>query len=60
MDEETNEGVGALDFFDTKDRLSPWTPTLESVEKWWCVGDSRNRADMWVQGAPVYPAENRA
>ncbi|KAG6852651.1 hypothetical protein C0991_010188 [Blastosporella zonata] len=45
-------GVGALDFFD----LEPGEKvaiTEEMVEKWWCVGDERNRMGMWIQGKEV-------
>jgi guanine deaminase len=50
FDAETNLGVGALDFFDAV--LSGKSPGLspEIVEKWWSLGDVRNRAGVWVQG----------
>ncbi|WOO83345.1 Guanine deaminase [Vanrija pseudolonga] len=45
-------GVGQLDLFDLP--AAPdhewWT---ESVERWWCNGDDRNRAAVWVQGRKV-------
>ncbi|KAH7105166.1 Metallo-dependent hydrolase [Auriculariales sp. MPI-PUGE-AT-0066] len=46
FDEATLLGEGALDFF-----LPPPAKLDEaSVEKWWCLGDHRNREAMWVQG----------
>ena len=24
--------------------------TEEMLEKWWCMGDTRNRLGVWVQG----------
>ncbi|KAG7440824.1 Metallo-dependent hydrolase [Guyanagaster necrorhizus] len=44
-DTSTRIGVGALDFFDDAMKITP-----EVVEKWWCLGDNRNRASTWVQG----------
>ncbi|KAJ7600835.1 hypothetical protein C8J56DRAFT_999896 [Mycena floridula] len=54
FDPETGIGSGALDFFDLEllpqdDRPSKWL-TEDMVEKWWCLGDERNRNGMWVQG----------
>ena len=49
-DPETLLGVGPLDWFDL-DASSKLD--LEMVEKWWCVGDTRNRAGMWIQGRAV-------
>ncbi|KAJ7781770.1 hypothetical protein DFH07DRAFT_729059 [Mycena maculata] len=48
-------GIGALDFFDLEatgraGSMSDPPVTLEMVEKWWCLGEARNRAGMWVQG----------
>ncbi|KAH9850120.1 Metallo-dependent hydrolase [Lenzites betulinus] len=58
LDENTRTGVGALDFFDVNtDDESAWALTQEVIEKWWCLGDTRNRAEMWVQGTPVHPAQ---
>ena len=50
FDAETNLGVGALDFFDAA--LAGKSPGLspEMVEKWWSLGDVRNRGEVWVQG----------
>ncbi|KAF8919071.1 Metallo-dependent hydrolase [Mucidula mucida] len=50
-DPATEESVGALDFFDAEDKKI--TPT--SLEKWWCLGDTRNRTGMWVQGLKLDP-----
>ena len=44
-DASTRVGTGALDFFDYPVKITP-----EVVEKWWCLGDNRNRTSMWVQG----------
>lgn len=41
-------GVGALDFFDSADQLDE-----AAIEKWWCLGDPRNRTGMWIQGRAV-------
>ncbi|KAG6861326.1 hypothetical protein C0993_002727, partial [Termitomyces sp. T159_Od127] len=51
FDPETGTGIGNLDFFD----LMPGSLDVneEMVEKWWCVGDTRNRIGMWVQGESV-------
>ena len=27
--------------------------TEDMIEKWWCLGDTRNRRGMWVQGRYV-------
>ncbi|KAJ6621858.1 Metallo-dependent hydrolase, partial [Mycena sp. CBHHK59/15] len=46
--------VGALDFFDLDSAdSSTMQLTTEMVEKWWCLGDSRNRVGMWVQGTKL-------
>ncbi len=45
------KGLGLLDFF-TED-AAPHTINEEVLEKWWCIGDSRNRTGMWVQGRKV-------
>ncbi|WVW85045.1 hypothetical protein I302_107081 [Kwoniella bestiolae CBS 10118] len=51
---DTPTGTGALDLFDltsdTKLDDDSWT---ENLERWWCVGDERNRKGMWVQGRKV-------
>ena len=51
--------VGPVEFFDTDD-VTGGKPSLteEHVEKWWCLGDSRNRVDVWVQGRKVWPEGN--
>ncbi|KAJ7928059.1 Metallo-dependent hydrolase, partial [Mycena leptocephala] len=47
-------GVGPLDFFDLEASDNAETPvTIEMVEKWWCLGEVRNRVGMWVQGAKL-------
>ena len=44
-DPTTGAGIGPLDFFDTPAGIEE-----EMIEKWWCVGDTRNRSAVWVQG----------
>jgi guanine deaminase len=56
-DPQNGEGVGNLDFFDLEQQdggPEGASLTEEMVEKWWCVGDVRNRAGVWVQGREVY------
>ncbi|KAH9179235.1 Metallo-dependent hydrolase [Lactarius sanguifluus] len=45
-------GIGPLDFLDSN--LQSFELSLEMVEKWWCVGDTRNRTGMWIQGRQVF------
>lgn len=47
FDWERQAGVGALDFFDLDSECGL---TMDMIEKWWCMGDGRNRIGMWVQG----------
>ncbi|KAF9457435.1 hypothetical protein BDZ94DRAFT_1285273 [Collybia nuda] len=55
LDPETRQGIGALDFFDLETGAEGnILLTLEMVEKWWCVGDDRNRVGMWVQGNNLF------
>lgn len=42
---ESDKGVGALDFFEPQTGI-----TLGVLEKWWCIGDERNRHGIWIQG----------
>jgi guanine deaminase len=42
-------GVGALDYFD----LGSTSASSAEIEKWWCIGDVRNRVGMWIQGRRV-------
>ena len=39
-EESDGMGVGGLDYFESGDE----------IEKWWSVGDVRNRMGMWIQG----------
>ncbi|KAF9221614.1 Metallo-dependent hydrolase [Gyrodon lividus] len=48
FDFENSAGVGALDFFDVEPECKELT--MDMIEKWWCMGDVRNRTGMWVQG----------
>lgn len=45
-------GMGPLDFLDSTPQ--PFQLSHEMVEKWWCVGDVRNRTGMWIQGRQVF------
>lgn len=44
-DPASETGIGPLDFFDTPAGIEE-----DMIEKWWCVGDTRNRSAVWVQG----------
>jgi len=44
-DAASGTGIGPLDFFDTPAGIEE-----DMIEKWWCVGDTRNRSAVWVQG----------
>lgn len=50
--EPDGESVGPLDLFDLPRHPDThwWT---EAVERWWCIGDDRNRTAVWVQGRKV-------
>jgi guanine deaminase len=43
------EGLGDMDFFD-----EPMMLTEPIVEKWWCLGNSANRLNMWIQGRKIF------
>ncbi|KZT23473.1 Metallo-dependent hydrolase [Neolentinus lepideus HHB14362 ss-1] len=49
FDPANGYGVGAIDFFgeveDGDKKID-----LGVLEKWWCIGDTRNRTAVWVQG----------
>ncbi|KAI0250815.1 Metallo-dependent hydrolase [Lactifluus subvellereus] len=47
----TPEGTGPLDFFDSGHESLDLSP--EMIEKWWCLGDTRNRTGMWIQGRRI-------
>ena len=51
-DPTTGEGIGALDFLDNDGEppLLQSKLTEDVIEKWWCLGDVRNRVAVWVQG----------
>ena len=51
-DSVTGEGVGALDFLDKSPLQSKLTEDV--IEKWWCLGDARNRVAVWVQGSSLF------
>jgi len=50
FDPDAGQGTGALDFFGLADLAAPEVIQEDMVEKWWCLGDHRNRTGMWVQG----------
>ncbi|KAH7919244.1 Metallo-dependent hydrolase [Leucogyrophana mollusca] len=53
-DHESGLGVGALDFFDSPVGVGgEGGITLDILEKWWCMGDARNRVGMWIQGVKL-------
>ncbi|PPR04502.1 hypothetical protein CVT24_013108 [Panaeolus cyanescens] len=62
-DSVKGQGVGPLDFFDAERDLGedssteledPEFPLNEdAIEKWWCLGDFRNRGRMWVLGREI-------
>ncbi|KAG9046743.1 hypothetical protein FS837_003764 [Tulasnella sp. UAMH 9824] len=51
---ENHHGVGPLDFFDA---TGDFEIDEDAVEKWWCLGDNRNRRSVWIQGRQVYNAD---
>ncbi|KAJ7195432.1 hypothetical protein GGX14DRAFT_676516 [Mycena pura] len=52
--DSNGSGVGAIDIFDAEELGSAQlSVTMEMVEKWWCLGDTRNRVRTWVQGAKL-------
>jgi guanine deaminase len=61
-DPTSGVGIGALDYFDlefesqAQAKASLLPPSLEEIEKWWCIGDVRNRLGMWIQGRRVFGA----
>lgn len=62
FDPRSGIGAGALDFFElemifTKVHEESYEKpdlTEEMIEKWWCVGDERNREAVWVQGVKIF------
>lgn len=58
LDPQTGEGVGPLDFLDNEGKaICEGTAKLsvQTVEKWFCLGDVRNRVGMWIQGKRISP-----
>ncbi|KAJ3733350.1 hypothetical protein DFJ43DRAFT_1131390 [Lentinula guzmanii] len=57
----TRVGAGALDFFEmeieagrNQEKYHKQTCiTKAMIERWWCIGDERNREAMWVQGIEI-------
>ena len=56
VDPVSGLGTGPLDFLadDELDITKQWVLTAEALEKWWCLGDVRNRTGMWVQGQELH------
>ncbi|KAH7870908.1 Metallo-dependent hydrolase [Lentinula edodes] len=62
FDPRSGIGAGALDFFElemvvTKCHEESYKKpdlTEEMIEKWWCIGDERNREAVWVQGVKIF------
>lgn len=49
----TSDGFGPIDFLDNEGTdISKGTTklSLAAVEKWFCLGDVRNRVAIWIQG----------
>ncbi|KAI0801950.1 Metallo-dependent hydrolase [Irpex lacteus] len=55
INNSTKLGVGPLDFLDGEDTQILRILSLEAVEKWFCLGDVRNRSKMWIQGKLISP-----
>ncbi|KAH8114374.1 hypothetical protein DFH11DRAFT_1766669 [Phellopilus nigrolimitatus] len=53
FDSRDGQGIGSLDFFEIISATRPITE--EMLEKWWCIGDTRNRIELWVQGRKCFP-----
>lgn len=49
MDNE--EPIGDIDLF--PDDLNAEGITVDMIEKWWCLGDTRNRGAVYIQGRQV-------
>ncbi|KDR82361.1 hypothetical protein GALMADRAFT_56809 [Galerina marginata CBS 339.88] len=58
-DPVSGSGIGPLDYFDLETDSIGLTEPLNSasaplmIEKWWCIGDVRNRGAVWVRGNQV-------
>ncbi|KAG7088285.1 hypothetical protein E1B28_012297 [Marasmius oreades] len=48
---EPARGIGSFDVFELE--LDGHGLSEDMVEKWWCLGDSRNRLATWVQGVKL-------
>jgi len=57
-DPMTGSSFGSLEYFDieSEDDDGRGYLTPEIIEKWWCIGDTRNRGRLWVQGRQVKDA----
>ncbi|KAG8214619.1 hypothetical protein J3R82DRAFT_9695 [Butyriboletus roseoflavus] len=58
FDWERQEGVGVLDFFDLDSEYGGLT--MDMIEKWWCMGDARNRTAMSPSRLVIPPAPRHA
>jgi guanine deaminase len=53
-DKTSKSGVGALDFLDRHcAQKNEIDITPDALEKWFCLGDQRNRLGLWVQGSQL-------
>ncbi|KAI0702263.1 Metallo-dependent hydrolase [Cytidiella melzeri] len=55
IDPNTGVGIGPIDFFEGENADILQTSSVETIEKWFCLGDVRNRHTMWIQGRRVSP-----
>lgn len=52
VDPDSGVGRGPLDFLadEPSGEMGKWILSDEALEKWWSLGDVRNRVAMWIQG----------
>lgn len=50
-DVDNEEPIGDIDLF--PDDLNAEGITVDMIEKWWCLGDTRNRGAVYIQGRQV-------
>jgi guanine deaminase len=48
-------GIGPIDFLDGEETGILQKMSLEAIEKWFCLGDVRNRSMVWIQGQSILP-----
>jgi len=56
FDPMIGSSFGSLEYFESDDGMEYLKLTPEIIEKWWCIGDTRNRGRLWVQGRQVKDA----